>query len=187
MCVCVSSHQTVECVQIMRWWSSNLIQGRLRSLGSVANCYVLVYLTRPSLSSRFLISFRGGHPPPDPTPPPLTCLRTVSSAQLGVNFLRPRIPMPPAKNQLLSLCVPPLRPSLAPVMPSGFLSPPHPCCCQNIFHRDPHPVFLCLLPPQEHPDSLPSLVPCLLHTHIKNRPVGPSLRHCFLSPIHICP
>ena len=67
VCVCVTVHKTVECVQIMRWWSSNLVQGILRRLGSVANGYVLVYLTRPSHSSRLLVSFQGGHPPPAPT------------------------------------------------------------------------------------------------------------------------
>ena len=26
LCVCVAGHQSVDCVQIMRWWSSNLGQ-----------------------------------------------------------------------------------------------------------------------------------------------------------------
>ena len=26
LCVCVTDHWSVECVQIMRWWSSNLRQ-----------------------------------------------------------------------------------------------------------------------------------------------------------------
>ena len=60
VCVCVAKHQPVECVQIMRWWSSNLRQRPLRNLGSVANCYLLVYLSRTLLSYRFLIYFRGG-------------------------------------------------------------------------------------------------------------------------------
>ena len=58
--VCVAGHQPVECVQIMRWWISNLGHGPLWSLDSVINCYILVYLTIPSISSWFLISFWGG-------------------------------------------------------------------------------------------------------------------------------
>ena len=51
VCVCVDGHYPMECFQIMRWWSYKLGQEPLRIPGSVANCYVLVYLTRPSLSS----------------------------------------------------------------------------------------------------------------------------------------
>ena len=69
VCVCVAGHQPAECVQIMRWWISNLGQGPLRSIKSVANFYVFVYLTRPSLSSRFLISFLGGAAPTGPDTP----------------------------------------------------------------------------------------------------------------------
>ena len=44
----------------MRWWSYNLGQGPLRSLGSVSNCCILFYLTRPpSLPASCLLPGRG--------------------------------------------------------------------------------------------------------------------------------
>ena len=67
-CVGVAGHQTVYCVQIMRWWSSILLQRPLQNLGSIYNCYVFVYLTRPALSSCLLISFRGSSPSLPNTP-----------------------------------------------------------------------------------------------------------------------
>ena len=125
--VCLAGHQPVECVQIMGWWSSNLRQGSLCCLVSVGNCYVLFYLTHPSLSSCFLISFHGRQPPPALTPPPPTCLCTGSSALLGFTCICPSIPMPTARTLILAVCVPPLQPSLAPVTLYGFVLPPHPC------------------------------------------------------------
>ena len=68
-CVCVSGNQPVECVQIMRRWSSNLGQGPLKSLGSVTNCYILVYLTHPFLYSQFIIYFFGRGSPLLPQKP----------------------------------------------------------------------------------------------------------------------
>ena len=62
VCVHVAGHQPVECVEIMRWWIYNLRQGLLRILGSVANCYALVYFARPYHSSCLLVYFRGGIP-----------------------------------------------------------------------------------------------------------------------------
>ena len=57
--MCVTSHQSVECVQIMRWLSSNLGEWPLWNLGSVAYCYVL-YLSHPTLPSLHIMSLRGG-------------------------------------------------------------------------------------------------------------------------------
>ena len=107
-CVCIAGHQPVECVQNMIWWRSNLVQGPIWSLGCVGSFYVLVYLTHPSLYTRFMIYFQGGQPPPAPTPPPLMCLRAGYSAHLGVICLRPSIPMPPATILLLAVHDPPL-------------------------------------------------------------------------------
>ena len=69
MCMCVTSHQPVECVQIMSELSSNLRQWPLGNLGSVAYCYVF-FLSCPALSYRQLISLWGCQPPPAPTLPP---------------------------------------------------------------------------------------------------------------------
>ena len=147
VCVCVASHQPVECVRIMMWWSSNHGQGPLRSLGSVANYYVLFYLTHPSHSPPLLIFFQGGQLPPSPTLPTPTCLLTLSSDHLGVTYLRPSIPMPPSTTLLITVRAPPLQPSLAPVTPARFLLFPHPCRCRNCFHCDPRLVLRCLLDP----------------------------------------
>ena len=95
--------------------------------------------------------------------------------------------MPPATTLLLAFRAPPLRPLLAPVTPFGFLSPLLLCRCLNIFHRDPNLVFHCLLPLPPHTESPPSFKPCLSRTHIKNRPGGHPLRHCFLLPCQIFP
>ena len=129
VCMCVfPANQPVDCVQIMSGWSSNLRQGPLWSLKSVANCDVLVYLTHPSHSSCLLIFFQRGHPASDPTPPPPTCLHTESSDHLCVTCVFPSIPMPPTNTVLLSVCAPSLRPFFAPVTPTEFLAPP-----QSIF------------------------------------------------------
>ena len=144
MCVCVyvcCRPPSYGVCPIMMWWSYKLRQGFLLSLCSVANCYILFFLTRPYLSSHFLISFRGGHLPPALTPPPPACLRTGSSTHLGITCLRPNIPMPPSTPLLLAICDPLLRPSLAPVTPAGFLLPPNPCRCKNRFHHEPQMVF----------------------------------------------
>ena len=172
----------------MRLWSSKLGQGTLWRLVYVDNCYILVYLNLPSLSSCFLIFFRGGLPPPSLTPPPPTCLCTESSAHLGVTCLRPSMTMPPVTTLLISAHTPPpLQPSLAPVLTYRFLSPPHPCLCQNCFHRNPQLVFHLLLPPPHHLEYPSSFIPHLSHTHIKNRPGVHPLRHYCMSPSHICP
>ena len=42
MCVCVTGHRSVECVQNMRWWISNLRQWPLWNLGSVYYCYIAI-------------------------------------------------------------------------------------------------------------------------------------------------
>ena len=42
VCLCVTNHQSMGCVQIMRWWSSNLGQCPLRNLGSIAYCYLFI-------------------------------------------------------------------------------------------------------------------------------------------------
>ena len=61
-CVCVTGHQSVECVQIMRWWISNLRKLLLHNLGSVASCYVFILVLPhpPFLPSNFLT--RGSAP-----------------------------------------------------------------------------------------------------------------------------
>ena len=74
VCVCADGHQPVDCVQIMRWWISNLGQGLLRSLGSVDNCYIHVYLFTwpdpPTLpTSWFLSGVRGRASPLFPETP----------------------------------------------------------------------------------------------------------------------
>ena len=74
VCVCVAGHQTVECIQIIRWWSSNLRKVPLRSLGSFANCYLLVYFNRHSHSSHPLIYFKGGGTPLLPWHPHHRCV-----------------------------------------------------------------------------------------------------------------
>ena len=114
MCVCVSSHQPVECIRIMRWCSYNLRQGPFRSLGSVTNFYVLVSLTFPSLYSQFLISFRRGHPPPAPTSPPPMCLCTGSYSRLGVIYLHTSTTMPPVTTIIIDFRAPPSDPPSLP-------------------------------------------------------------------------
>ena len=179
----VSGHQPVECVQNMRWWSSNLRQWPLLNLGSVAYCYLLVYLTRPTLSYRFLMYFSGGQPPPASTPPPPKRICTGWSSYPGVTCLRPRIPMHPTSPLFFSVRDSPLQPYLAPATPAGFLLPSHPCRFQNCLYREPKIILRCLLPWTWHPESPPSLVTCLSRTNTKNRPVGHPLRHCLLSPV----
>ena len=143
--------------------------------------YLYTWLTPPSHPDSWFPS-GGGQPPHDPTPPQLTCLWTGTSYHLGVTCLRPSITMYPSTTLLIAFCAPPLQPSLAPITPAGLLLLPHPCRFRNRFHRDPHLVLRCLLPPPRQPESSHSLVPRLLRTHIKNRPGGHPLRHCFLSP-----
>ena len=48
VCVCVTGHRSVEYVQIMRWWSSNLGQWPLQNLGSVD---MLITYYRPYLTT----------------------------------------------------------------------------------------------------------------------------------------
>ena len=66
--MCFLGHRSVACVQMMRWWSSNLRQWPLRNLGSVA---ILNTYSRPSFPTclnRFCIvpGFLP-HSPPPPT------------------------------------------------------------------------------------------------------------------------
>ena len=42
VCVCVTGHQSLECVQIMRWWTSNIVQWPIRNLGYVTYCYTAI-------------------------------------------------------------------------------------------------------------------------------------------------
>ena len=111
------------------------------------------------------MSFQGRHPPPAPKTPPPICLCTRSSAHLGVTCLRPIIPMHPASPLSFSVHASPLQPSLAPVTPAGFLSPPYPCRFLNRFYYDPQLILCRLLPASWHPESPPSLVPCISCTN----------------------
>ena len=138
------------------------------------------YLTCPALSSHLLMSFRGGQPPPAPTLPISTCLRTGSSTHLGINYLCPSIPMQPALPLFFSVRASPLQPSLSPSTPVGFLSPPHPCRFQNLFYHHPQLIFRCPLPTPRQPESTPSPVTRISFTNVKNRPGGHPLCHCRL-------
>ena len=132
-----------------------------------------LFLTRPALSSHHPMSSQGGvsllltrhllhqH---------LSCIRTLSSAHMGVTCLCSSIlmflafPLPSAVRALL------LRPSLALATPSVLLLPPYPCRRQNVSYCDLQ-MFLhyCLSPPRRL--ELPSsLIACLPHAYIKNRP-----------------
>ena len=118
-------------------------------------CLLLRIYTFPALSSLLAAwcPSGGGTPllPQHPLHRRLLCLRTGSSAYLGVTCLRPSISMFPALPLSFAVRAPPLRPSLAPAMPTVFLSPIHPCCCLNIFYCDLQLIIICLLPPQQNP------------------------------------
>ena len=131
-----------------------------------------LFLSRPTLPFRCLISFRGGSPllTRRPLHQHLSYLRTGSSAHLSVTYLRPSISMFPATPLPLPVHAPPLQPSLAPVTPYRFLSSLHPCRCQNFFYRDLHLYMRCRLPPPWYPESVPSLITHVSCTNVKNRP-----------------
>ena len=71
VCVCVSGYQSVECIQIMMWWSSNLGKWTLRHLGYVAYCYTFI-LVPPRLSFLPPDVLTEGASPSSLKPPPPT-------------------------------------------------------------------------------------------------------------------
>ena len=164
MCVCVSvgacvaGHQSMDCVQIIRWWSSNLGKRPLRNLRYVTNCYIFILVP---LYPSFLLTdaLLGGVTPLLPRQPlhryPL-CLRTGSSAQRGVTCLHPSTLIFPASPLSFAVCATPLFLFLGSATPEGFLSPPHSCCYQNHFYRDLQLILHCLLPPPHHLESRPT-------------------------------
>ena len=99
-----------------------------------------------------------------------SCIRTRSSAHLGVTYICPSTPMLPASPPTFDVCDPPLWPSLAPSTPAGFLSPPYPFLCQNHFYCSLQLLLRCRLHPPRHLDSTPSLINCLSHINAKTRP-----------------
>ena len=57
MCVCITGHWSVECIWIMRRWSSNLGNLPLWNLGSVTYCYIAILdPPHPLLSTSDLLS-----------------------------------------------------------------------------------------------------------------------------------
>ena len=80
-----------------------------------------------------------------------------------------------------------LLPSLAPAMPVGFLSPPIPCYCQNIFQRGLQLLLCSLLPPPRLAQLHPSLVSCIFFTDLKYWPKGHPLCYCRLPLVNIFP
>ena len=77
-CVCVTGHQSVECVQIMEWWSSNLGQWPLPNLVSVAYYYVFIlFLPRPPFPSSDVLP--GGEAPTSCPNKPSTNVRIIST------------------------------------------------------------------------------------------------------------
>ena len=137
-CVCVTGNQSMECFQIMRWWSSNLEQWTLWKLVYVVYWYIFILVpSHPPFTPHDVLP-GGGRPllPQHPLHWRSMCLSTGSSAHLGVTCLCPSISMFPASPLSFSVHVLTLQPSLAPAMPSWFLSSPHPCRCQICFYHD---------------------------------------------------
>ena len=103
--LCVTGYCLVECVQIIRWRSSNLRQRPLRNLGSGTILDTLFYPVRPTLLIHLCIvlGFLLRTTPPSPTPPSvdICCQHTLLSQPLttsspgAVHRLPGRRPHPP--------------------------------------------------------------------------------------------
>ena len=125
MCVfCVAGYRSVECVRIMRWWSSNFVQWTLQNLGSVDYSHIAI-LEPPCFSSRRLIYFRGGDLPPSlSSPPPTSVFYLYRIIHLPGRHLSPShhtntpVPLP---DPSLSVTSPSSPPSLPPHLPDSRL------------------------------------------------------------------
>ena len=81
--MCVTGHQYVGCVQIMRWWSYNSRQWPLRNLGSVAYCNIFILVTpRPPLPLSDVVT-----PPPHNLDTPHVLVAGDTHYQLWYSFL----------------------------------------------------------------------------------------------------
>ena len=105
VCVCVTGYQSLECVQIMRWWSSNLGQRPLWNLGSVDNVMstyphpnISIFLDHPR-HSPFTNSLPICHPLTylnhslQQILPPVPVLDRLSTCT-SIHSLRPPLPVP---------------------------------------------------------------------------------------------
>ena len=93
LCVCVTGHQSVDCVRIMRWWISNFRQLPLPHLVSVAYCYIAI-LDPPRPPFPLSDVLTGGGAPSWPNTPSTDVL-LVSAQDHPPTCLRPSIPILP--------------------------------------------------------------------------------------------
>ena len=133
--------------------------------GSVAYCYVSYLLDPPH---PLLLLF-------DVLPPPhLTSVCLCNHHHMVIRLTgRPLSPSQHTKNPSPSLLLPItsqdglLLPSLSPATPVGFLSPPLPCWCRDIFQRGLQLLLRSLLLPPHISQLTPSIISRLLFIDLK--------------------